>query len=169
MICLQVSLARLRNFVKKMTTDSRPLPGNGQGGCGQQGRAVVYRLPEESCIDCTHLSISKLSKMVGCLVDALLALSVDTRPSPEVSPKEERGKFPVLDSDALAQARLLTEDECRVLFYTLCIDGIPKMHARAIALLIKYAGSQSWWGGFIIKVAADLFGGQQTAVFNKER
>ena len=159
-------MSRLRNFTKKMAAESQLSPhGCGQqDGCGQQ----VYRLPEEACIDYSHFSISKLSKMVGCLVDTLLALSVDTRPSPAMSPNGLDFP-PLLDSDPLAHARLLTEDECRVLFYTLCIHGIPKMHARATALLIKYGGSQSWWGRFVIKVAADLFGGHQTAVFNKER
>lgn len=171
---MQVSLARLRNFVKKKIDSESP--------CSEKGG--TYNLPDESCIDYSWFSISKLSKMVGCLVDALLALGVDAKISPEISPVDsaERGvaslvmegelygELPVSDSGShLTQVRLLTEDECQVLFYTLCIHGIPKMHARAIALLIKYGGSQSWWGGFIVKVAADLFGGQQTAVFNKER
>lgn len=166
---MQVSLARLRNFVKK-TTDLQS-ERDRVGG--------VYQLPDESCIDYSRFSISKLSKMVGCLVDTLLALSIDMATPSEASPKmsKEEGEetvaavlpreqeFRALDT----QVRLLTEDECRVLFYTLCIHGIPKVHARAIALLIKYGGAQSWWGGFIVGVVADLFGRQQPAVFNKER
>lgn len=168
---MQVGLARLRNYAKKV--NEAQLEHDRVGG--------VYQLADQSCIDYGRFSISKLSKMVGCLVDTLLALSVDTAASPAASPKiskeegEERGGAVLpgggeyLDSDPFSRVRLLTEDECRVLFYTLCIHGIPKMHARAIALLIKYGGAQSWWGRFIVSVAADLFGRQQTAVFNKER
>lgn len=168
---MQVSLARLGNFIRRESEIDSESSGGG-----------VFRLPSESCIDYANFSASKLSKMVGCLVDTLLALSAaDGTAAPSsgpssggVSPKEEEQPLALVgsDNDPFSQpqhVRLLTEEECRVLFYTLCIHGIPKMHARAIALLIKYGGSQSWWGGFIVKVAADLFGGQQAAIFNKER
>ena len=74
-----------------------------------------------------------------------------------------------LDASSVGPEQMMNEEECRVLFYTLCIHGIPKMHARATALLIKYGGSQSWWGRFLVHVAESLFDEQQAAIFNKER
>lgn len=187
----QVSLARLRHFIRTTyrgeAATGDKLGGRGGGGCG------AFRLPEESDIDHAHHSISKLSKMVGCLVDTLLSLNVDSaerRNSPEVSilppttssggsGRDEREAGLEVEDEGLGvevgavgdtQVRGgLSEEECRVLFYTLCIHGIPKMHARAIALLIKYCGSQPWWGRFLVEVASELFGAQQTNVFNKER
>lgn len=168
---MQVSLARLRNFISRSKSE------------GGRVRGEVFQLPEESRVSYAHCSISKLSKMVGCLVDTLLALNVDANKSVETlgppapgtksrspdDPAIAEDEGLVLDTDTLNEVHLLTEEECRILFYTLCIHGIPKMHARAIALLIKYGGSQLWWGGFIVKVAAELFSSQQTSIFNKER
>lgn len=182
---MQVSLARLRHFVKR--TAGR------EDGEGHRSRGGVYRLAEESDIYYAQYSISKLSKMVGCLVDTLLSLNVDTPATksheaaipPQVSDREG-GAGPEPGDEGLVlgeghagqghagqvhagQVHGLSEEECKVLFYTLCIHGIPKMHARAIALLIKYCGSQRWWGGFIVGVATNLFGTHQAAIFNKER
>lgn len=168
---LQVSLARLRNFIKHKTeSDSKSGSKNGS----------VFELPAESTTSLSQCSISKLNKLVGCLVDTLLIINTDTRRSFQklTSPGIEdvgvaSGGDSVdeleLDESPFGEVDLLSEEECRVLFYTLCIHGIPKMHARATALLIKYGGSQKWWGNFVVSVTASLFDGQQTAIFNKER
>ena len=171
---MQVSLARLRNFMKRLSESED----------ADSGKSGEFCLPQESGINYAQYSVSKLSKMVGCLVDTLLTLNIDpssTRQSRQDSftPAElsdecanvetaEEGLV-LIDEGSTPQAHVLTEEECRVLFYTLCIHGIPKMHARAIALLIKYCGSQWWWGGFIVSVAANLFGEHQADIFNKER
>ena len=174
---MQVSLARLRNFMRKMReSEAKGVKGG------------VYGLTDEASVEHGCYSISKLSKLVGCLVDTLLALNtVDAKSASVDVPAPPRAKdvdgpyskllgvgfaasspSPV-HSPFLGHVHSLSEEDCRVLFHTLCIHGIPKMHARAIALLIKYGGGQDWWGGFIVKVATELFGAQQTEVFNKER
>lgn len=180
---MQVSLARLRNFTRKMRESEA------EGAVGG-----VYGLEDEASMPgYGRYSISKLSKLIGCLVDTLLALNAaDAKsavvPDMLVAPPPSRGKeatsspysklelgfaasspLPSGPSPFLGHVHSLSEEDCRVLFHTLCIHGIPKMHARAIALLIKYGGGQPWWGGFIVKVATELFGAQQTEVFNKER
>ncbi len=168
---MQVSLARLRNFIKQ----KRESESKSASCCGG-----VFQLPESS-VNFSQCSISKLNKMVGCLVDTLLTINADTRKSFQSLTSQRTEELASggsggdsndegLEPDGdFGQVQLLSEEECRVLFYTLCIHGIPKMHARATALLIKYGGSQSWWGNFIVKVATNLFDGQQTAIFNKER
>ena len=171
---MQVSLARLRNFMKRLSESEN----------ADSGKSGEFCLPQESGINYAQYSVSKLSKMVGCLVDTLLTLNIDpssTRQSrqdsftpAELSDESVNAEtadegLVLIDEGSTPQAHVLTEEECRVLFYTLCIHGIPKMHARAIALLIKYCGSQRWWGGFIVSVAANLFGEHQVDIFNKER
>lgn len=184
----QVSLARLRNFVKATTSANER-----EGG--------EFELPAESGVEYGQCSISKLSKMVGCLVDALLALNVNGgagSPPPGLPPasssRDEQASShkgqdgglgnELRDPPHIELSKLsapphqgggegggggLSEEECGVLFYTLCIHGVPKMHARALALLVKYCGSCRWWGGFLVSVAANLFGPQQAHIFNKER
>ena len=160
---MQVCLARLRNFMKNLDTEN-------DGGS-------IFQLPSPSDINYNQCSISKLNKMIGCLVDTLLALNMDAQKYLESStpPRTEEQKDSFedegieLDNHFLSQLHLLTEAECRILFNTLCIHGIPKMHARAIALLIKFGGSQKWWGDFIVKVAEDLFRADQSTTFSKER
>lgn len=179
---MQVSLARLRNFMRKMRE------------CEVKGvKGGVYGLADEPSTGYGRYSISKLSKLIGCLVDTLLALNaadaksaaVDMLAPPPPRAKEASSPYSRLElgvagfaassspsqspSPFFGHVHSLSEEDCRVLFHTLCIHGIPKMHARAIALLIKYGGGQGWWGGFIVKVATELFGAQQTEVFNKER
>ena len=168
----QVCLARLRNFKKSLNETKH----------GSDDQSGAFGLPDVSDIDYQQYSISKLSKLIGCLVDTLLALN-STPPkksadnlTPTSAQQNELDQNGVaedegfsLDAVLVDQLPMLTEDECKVLFNALCIHGIPKMHARAIALLIKFGGSQNWWGEFVIKMAIDLFGTQQTAIFNKER
>ena len=120
--------------------------------------------------------------MIGCLVDTLLILNIDAQKSEgDSTPPKMEDKIDSLadigqedeglemDASWMDHVPLLAEDECRVLFSTLCIHGIPKLHARAIALLIKFGGSQHWWGDFLVQMAVDMFGAQQAAIFNKER
>ena len=180
---MQASLARLRNFIRA-ESESESMRGG------------VFRLHDDGGgRDPAHFSVSMLIKMVGCLVDTLLALSVgnntsDSSATAAIAPTTaatvtttpttvaggattcEGGvsspEFPLVDAFS-GHVCLLSEEECRVLFYTLCIHGIPKMHARAIALLIKFCGSQRWWGHFVVSVVGDLFSEHQAAVFNKER
>lgn len=172
----QVCLGRLRSVIGQV----RP----------REEQSGIFHLPDGSCVNYSQYSISKLSKLIGTLLNTILSLNIDTE---NISSGEclvplriggeeddERGDRPRLegipedegleeDMQWYGQLPLLSEEECRVLFLMMCIHGTPQMHGRTIALLINFGGSQKWWGAFIVKMAVSLFGGQQTEVFNKER
>ena len=168
----QVSLARLRGVMKHLKPS--------------EDRSQVFQLSDGSGVDYSLLSISKLSKLIGTLLNTTLSLHYGvnsetfeenfdgTQQSGEdLWPRVDR----VLEDEGLeedvdwgcGQVPMLSEDDCRVLFLMLCIHGTPQMHARAIALLINFGGSQKWWGDFVVKMLKKLFDSQETVVFNKER
>ena len=171
----QVRLARLRNIICQL----RP----------REEQSRVFQLPDGSRINFSQYSISKLSKLIGTLLNTILSLNVDAEKPPggegvapprnrfEGEGRRDRSRLEGVAEDEgleedmqwFGQLPLLSEEECRVLFLMMCIHGTPQMHARTIALLINFGGSQTWWGKFIVKMAVTLFGGQQTHVFNKER
>ena len=159
----QVRLARLRNFIRTQA--------GGATRSEKDASRAVFKVDEElQKLDLSELASSRLYKLVGCLVDALLVLNdrgePDTGQSGESGP-EELPKLASLES--CQQLPTLTEGECSLLFTTLCVHGVPKLHARPCAVLIRLCGSQPWWGRFITNAALELFSSSQTAVFNRER
>lgn len=171
----QVCLGRLRSIISQL----RP----------REEQSGIFQLPDGSCVNYSQYSISKLSKLIGTLLNTILSLNVDAEKPPEgecLAPPRTRGEEEggndrsrsegIAEDEGLeedmqwfGQLPLLSEEECRVLFLMMCIHGTPQMHARTIALLINFGGSQKWWGKFIVKMAITLFGGKQMQVFNKER
>lgn len=160
---LQVRLSRLRSFVQQCQAMT--------GGCSWlAGRERVFELKEGDWRALlADVSSSQLCKTIGCLVDSLLVLSLNL-----ASSRAEIGKG---SDDGLSAAvhpsppppSYLSEEECSVLFMTLCVQGIPKLHARSCALLVALCGSQSWWGCFVTSAVATLYSSSQTTVFHKER
>lgn len=159
----QVRLARLRNFIRTQESSAT--------GSEKDPRQGVFTVDEElQKLDLSELASSRLYKLVGCLVDALLVLNdhgeVEKGQTGETG-LEELPKLASLQSSQ--QLPTLTESECSLLFTTLCVHGVPKLHARPCAILIRLCGSQPWWGRFITNAALQLFSSSQTAVFNRER
>ena len=149
----QVQLARLRHW-RKSQEDTRPL----------DKQYSIEKLA--SSVDMATLPISQLTKLIGCIVDSLLVLSKSSSTSndqKETKPSEE------VEKDGEDVCVPLSEEDCCMLFSSLCVHGTPKFHARACALLIRLCGSQSWWGHFVTSTAMDLLSGSNTAVFNQDR
>ena len=180
----QVRLSRLKNFMREQVSTPK---GDG-GSRDEPGRnEVVFDLDQlVETIDLTNNSLNKLSKLIGCVVDALLVLTEVCESdcddlSDDVTQTSKSGFDDILEDEELylelaspshAGSTLLptlSEKDCSLVFSSLCIYGVPKLHARACALLIKFCGSEPWWGGFVTRHASDLFNGTQTAVFNKDR
>ena len=160
----QVKLARVRHYMRVqgnayLERDSEDIKKR----CGE------FQIGNE-LVDIKELSSSKLSKLIGCLVDTLLVLNVDHRVVESAHTWETDSAEDELHHETcLEQPPTLTEEECFLLFQSLCIHGVPKLHARACALTIRLCGSQTWWGRFVTKTATELFRAQHAAVFNKER
>ena len=151
----QVKLARLKTFIQQRC-------GGGVTEEERGGEKGVFQLERKlQLIDLTEMSSSRLYKTIGCLVDVLLLLTGERGDTNQTGEDVE-----IVPQDQLPT---LTEDECSLMFTTLCIHGVPKLHARACALLIRLCGSQQWWGRFLTSAATQLFGSRQTAIFNKER
>ena len=147
---LQVRLARLRSFVRQYQEATGSVSG---------GRGKVFTLEGETRkLLLADVSSSQLCKTIGCLEDTLLVLS-----------QSAAGKEAVDGSRASPPSPHLSEEECSLVFMTLCVQGIPKLHARSCALLITLCGSQPWWGSFVTGAVTCLYGSSQTIVFHKER
>lgn len=131
---------------------------------------VLHLNQLEGLVDLSEMSTSQLYKLIGCLVDTLLILCNRNRDTNDSN--QDSNLEPSLEDismqDSSQQSTTLTEEDCSLLFTTLCIHGVPKMHARACALLICMCGSQPWWGRFVTKAAVELFS-TPSAVFDKER
>ena len=152
----QVQLARLRNFIRAQV-----------GGTTKSEERYVFKVEEElQKLDLSEMTSSWLYKLVGCLVDALLILN-DHDESPVTKTGLQELEPVGLESDQLLPT--LSETDCSLLFMTLCVHGVPKLHARPCAMLIRLCGSEPWWGRFATNTALQLFSSSQTAVFNRER
>ena len=181
----QVQLARLRHFMRSQ--DDRE---TSVGRSHEQSTGAVFSVDEEArSLSFQEMAFSRLSKIVGCLVDALLVLNGGTYTGAEAqsSSPVRRKPFqrtisfdpePPKFEDKVVDEFLewnpvppppLSQEECSLLFLSLCIHGVPKLHARACALLTRLCGSQEWWGRFITQMAVELFNHNQPGVFNKER
>ena len=187
----QVQLARLRHFMKSQHDKESTVVSGEQGKEGEEeSTSSVFSVDEEArSLDFHEMTFSRLSKIVGCLVDALLVLNGGTYTGAEaqVSSPVRRKPFqriisfdpePPRFEDKIIDEFLewspvappsLSEEECSLLFLSLCIHGVPKLHARACALLTRLCGSQEWWGRFITNMALELFNVSQPGVFNKDR
>ena len=156
---LQVRLSRLRNFVRQYQVTT---------GGWWVGQGRVFELKEEVrralLVD---VSSSQLCKTIGCLVDSVLVLSLSLASSKPTG--KESGDGPSPAAPPAPPPSYLSEEECSVLFMTLCVQGIPKLHARSCALLVALCGSQSWWGCFVTGAVATLYSSSQTTIFHKER
>ena len=186
----QVQLARLRHFTKSQH-DKEPTVSSSDDSQGkEESTSSVFSVDEEArSLNFHEMTFSRLSKIVGCLVDALLVLNGGTYTGAEaqVSSPVRRKPFqrtisfdpePPKFEDKIIDEFLewspvappsLSERECSLVFLSLCIHGVPKLHARACALLTRLCGSQEWWGRFITNMALELFNINQPGVFNKER
>ena len=185
----QVQLARLRHFTKAQKEQEKSSDAEKEDGDGDDG-ATVFNIDEEArSLNFQDLTFSRLSKIVGCLVDALLVLNggtytaaetLDSSPVPR-KPFQRTIRFdpePPQFEDKIIDEFLecspvapptLSQSECSLLFLALCIHGVPKLHARACALLTRLCGSQEWWGRFVTDMTLELFHINQPGVFNKER
>lgn len=184
----QVQLARLRHFNKSQKDQQATVDADKEDGGSDNGG--VFSVDEEArSLNFQDMTFSRLSKIVGCLVDALLVLNGGAYTAAEVqaSPPVRRKPFqrticfdpePPKFEDKIIDEFLewspvappsLSQRECSLLFLALCIHGVPKLHARACALLTRLCGSQEWWGRFITDMALELFNINQPGVFNKER
>lgn len=172
----QVKLARLRNLKRAQEEV------HGTEEKSREDGFSVYSVDKQvHSLDVASLSANKLNKTVGCIIDTLLVLNKNCMPTTNGNVKDETsftcllGEIPEdegfeMNSELYSeQPPTLTEKECSLLFSCLCVHGVPKLHARACALLIRLCGSQDWWGHFVTRTSLDLLSGTQTAVFNKER
>ena len=158
---LQVRLARLRNFLRHYRASS---------GCAWSGERVFELKEEAGRALLVDVASSQLCKTIGCLVDTLLVLSLNATPAVAAA----RGKgsaddVPAAVSSSPPPPSYLSEEDCSLLFMTLCVQGIPKLHARSCALLVTLCGSQPWWGSFVTGAVTSLYSMAQTTVFHKER
>ena len=154
----QVQLARLRNFIQAQV--------GGTTGCEEK---YVFKVEEElQKLDLSEMTSSWLYKLVGCLVDALLILN-DHDESPTTVTKTGVRELEPVGLESAQLLPTLSENDCSLLFMTLCVHGVPKLHARPCAMLIRLCGSEPWWGRFATNAALQLFSSSQTAVFNRER
>lgn len=183
----QVQLARLKHFVKSQKDREPTVTDETQ----EEGpRRYIFRVEDKvNSLNFQELTFSRLSKIVGCLVDALLVLNggVYKGAEAQISSPVRRKPFqrtisfdpePPQFEDKVIEEHLvfspfappsLNQIDCSLLFLSLCIHGVPKLHARACALLTRLCGSQSWWGNFITDMALELFKSNQPGIFNKER
>lgn len=185
----QVQLARLRHYVKSQK-DKEAAGLVGGGDPPERPDGEVFSMDEEArSLNFQEMTFSRLSKIVGCLVDALLVLNGGTYTGAEaqISTPVRRKPFqrtisfdpePPKFEDKIIEEYLewcpvappsLSQKECSLLFLSLCIHGVPKLHARACALLTRLCGSQEWWGHFITDMTLELFNLSQPGIFNKER
>ena len=110
-------------------------------------------------VNLEDLSPNHLYKLVGSLVDFNLVVLSDVR----------RAMVKEQDQASVVGVPSIAQEECSLLFDTLCIHGTPKLHARACSLLIMLCGSQPWWGSFVTSCAEVLYQANQSAIFHKER
>ena len=142
--CAQVKLARFHHWARQLC---RYDGERNRHSCAVPGQFSLASKTKE--IEFSVIPLKKLVKCAGCLVDTLLTM---TQSLPE-EPNFVR----------------ISEDDCSLLFNSLCITSTPKLYARPCALLISLCGAAPWWGRFIASTASAMFAGDQTVVFDKER
>lgn len=62
-----------------------------------------------------------------------------------------------------------THEECRTLFYSLCVHGVAEEQVRVCVFLVQACGAEEWWSGFITDAFLDLFCSNPGQVFSKEK
>jgi len=60
-------------------------------------------------------------------------------------------------------------DECRTLFYSLCVHGVAEEQVRLCVLIVQACGAQQWWSSFITNTFLDLFRSNPDRIFSKEK
>ena len=62
-----------------------------------------------------------------------------------------------------------TREECRTLFYSLCVHGVAEEQVRVCVYLVQACGAEQWWSSFITDSFLDLFSSNPGQVFSKEK
>lgn len=62
-----------------------------------------------------------------------------------------------------------TREECRTLFYSLCVHGVAEEQVRVCVYLVQACGAEQWWSSFITDTFLDLFSSNPGQVFSKEK
>ena len=62
-----------------------------------------------------------------------------------------------------------TCEECRTLFYSLCVHGVAEEQVRVCVFLVQACGAEQWWSSFITDTFLDLFCSNPGRVFSKEK
>ena len=62
-----------------------------------------------------------------------------------------------------------THEECRTLFYSLCVHGVAEEQVRACVFLVQACGTEQWWSSFVTDTFLDLFRSNPEQVFSKEK
>ena len=62
-----------------------------------------------------------------------------------------------------------THEECRTLFYSLCVHGVAEEQVRVCVFLVQACGTEQWWSSFITDTFLDLFRSNPGQVFSKEK
>ena len=60
-------------------------------------------------------------------------------------------------------------EECRALFYSLCVHGVAEEQVRLCVLIVQSCGGQQWWSSFITNSFLDLFRSNPDRIFSKEK
>ena len=140
----QAHLARLRHVIHQKC--SSPNTGMFSIQAKQELRPSSSQLP-----------LKKLSKLMGCVVDAMLIM-VESCLSKATTPDSLKQLGAVVDKEGF-----------KTLFLSQCVHGLRTLHARACALLVFLCGDQPWWGDAVSELFKELFSKDQLILFNKER
>lgn len=62
-----------------------------------------------------------------------------------------------------------TQEECRTLFYSLCVHGVAEEQVRVCVFLVHSCGAEPWWNSFVADSFLDLFRSNPGRVFSKEK
>ena len=62
-----------------------------------------------------------------------------------------------------------THEQCRTLFYSLCVHGVADEQVRVCVFLVQACGAEQWWSSFITDTFLDLFRSNPSQVFSKEK
>ena len=78
--------------------------------------------------------------------------------------------IPVILDPRLPKSCLkFTHEECRTLFYSLCVHGVAEEQVRVCVFLVQACGTEQWWSSFITDTFLDLFRSNPGQVFSKEK
>ena len=148
---VKTQLARLRNVMQQLENRSKTFSE-------KDSNSFLFSIlakQGDELAEC-YLPLKKLSKCMGCVVDAMLILmqSCITQASP---------------TSLQSLGTQMDKTRFRNLFLSQCIHGNHTLHARLCAFLIMLCGAQPWWGEVLAELFTELFTGNQSILFDKER